>query len=364
MTAAREPIDWSQLWNPGPRREFSAEELARAGGDPPSRTLVVMVALTVLLIAESLLLRAPSALTAVLTGLVVGHLLAARYLLFRLWFEPGGCLLSRLSWRYSAVVVLIALGLRWRIDDPVLGVWAIASTACLGAATATGMWFVAVYRAEQIAGRLREMAERERVFEMARQLATAQIQPHFLFNSLAALQHWVQLKDDRAAPLLDALCAYLRTTLPMFERGRLPLADEAESARQYLEVMRLRLGERLRYRLDIDPAAAAVAVPPGLLLTLVENAVEHGVQTSLAGAEVVLTLRRRGERVVVEVADSGPGLSGVPAEGVGLGNTRRRLAQAFGALASLQLLPGEGGLGCIARIEFPFPNATTPEPTT
>ena len=353
MTTAREPIDWSQFWNPGPRRNFTRDELARAGGDPPSRTLIVITTLTVLMTVESLLLRAPEPLTAVLTGLVVGHLAAANFLLRRLWAEPSGRLLSRLSWRFTVANLLMVAGLRWRLDQAQHAIWAIATTAVLGGVTALGMWFVAVYRAEQLAGRLREMAERERVFEMARQLAAAQIQPHFLFNSLAALQHWVQQKDDRAAPLLDALCGYLRATLPMFERNRLSLAEEAESARQYLAVMQMRLGERLRYRLDIDAPAAAVRVPPGLLLTLVENAVEHGVQASLSGAEVVVHARRSGNGVTIEVRDSGPGLPAEPGEGVGLANTRRRLVQAFGDQARLQLLPGDGGIGCTARIQIP-----------
>jgi hypothetical protein len=111
--------------------------------------------------------------------------------------------------------------------------------------------------AHQIEARLRELAEQQRALDMARQLAAAQIQPHFLYNALASLQHWVQAKDDRAAPMLAALTGFLRATLPLFNRERLALGDEAEAARQYLAVMQLRLGERLRASVTIDPAAHA-----------------------------------------------------------------------------------------------------------
>ena len=89
-------------------------------------------------------------------------------------------------------------------------------------------WFVCVYRAEQIAARLREQDERAQALAAARQLASAQVQPHFLFNSLASLQHWVHTQDNRAPALLAALMGFLRTTLPLFERPQLRVSEEAQ----------------------------------------------------------------------------------------------------------------------------------------
>ena len=217
-------------------------------------------------------------------------------------------------------------------------------------------WFVTIYRAHRIEGRLRELAEQQHALDMARQLAAAQIQPHFLYNALAALQHWVQAKDDRAAPMLTALTGFLRTTLPLFNRERLALGDEAEAVRQYLAVMALRLGDRLRWSVEIDDDAARAAVPPGLLLTLVENAVEHGVTRSLAGAEVHVRAAVQGGRVALSVRDTGPGLApaaSVAGDGVGLANSRVRLAQAFAERATLQLQNAAGG-GCLATIDMPL----------
>jgi LytS/YehU family sensor histidine kinase len=219
-----------------------------------------------------------------------------------------------------------------------------------------GLWFVTIYRAHQIEGRLREQAEQARALAMAGQLAAAQIQPHFLYNALASLQHWVQAKDDRAAPMLAALTGFLRATLPLFNRPRLALGDEAEAVREYLEVMRLRLGERLRYTLAIDATAAAAQVPPGLLLTLVENAVEHGVTPSLHGAEVAVRAQAQAGQLTIDVADTGPGPAPGAADGVGLANTRTRLAQAFGGRATLTLEPASP-TGCRARITAPLETA-------
>lgn len=352
-------IDWSQLWYPGPTRVFTADELAQAGGDGPGRTLVAAVLLNYGLFALMLLHMAPAAATAALTLLLAGGGVVGGQVGRWLWRRPTRRAL--MGWTCGGVAALTVLALaaiEWnaldRGSDP--RAWLLAVYAGVSALLSVGWWFVTVYRAQQIESQLREQAEQARALAMAGQLAAAQIQPHFLYNALAALQHWVQAKDDRAAPMLDALTGFLRATLPLFNRPRLALGDEAAAVREYLEVMRLRLGERLRPRIEVDPEAAAAQVPPGLLLTLVENAVEHGVTPSLHGAEVAVRVRRDGARVLIEVADSGPGLQPGAADGVGLANTRTRLAQAFGGRASLHLDNAAGG-GCIARISAPLETA-------
>lgn len=358
-----ERIDWSQLWYPGPARVFSDAELARAGADRPSRTLVAMLLINAAVLGEVLLQAAPPQATAVLTGLLVAAALVVFRLGLQLWRRPSRRLLTLASLGFATGCVVVSVWVRYRVADEEVRAWVFGSCWGLALLATVGLWFLSIYRADRIAGRLRELDERERVADMARQLAAAQIQPHFLFNSLASLQHWVQVKDDRAAALLDSLTGYLRATLPLFNQPRLRLGDEADAVRRYLEVMRLRLGERLRFRVDIEPAAADVQVPPGLLLTLTENAIEHGVQASLHGAAVTLLARvTRAGRVVVEVRDTGPGpLPGaeVNTGGVGLANSRARLAQAFGTAASLTLEAAPAG-GCIARIEIPL--NPTPNP--
>lgn len=350
------PIDWSQLWYPGPTRQFSEAELRQAGNDRPNRTLVTMVLINYLLLGFALMQLAPPALTALLTmAFAVCGVLGSQGAL-ALWRRPTRRRLA--LWTFLgtlALVVLAALLVEWKglARGSPERAWALGVCIALDLLISLGWWFVAVWRAHQIETRLREQAEQARALAMAGQLAAAQIQPHFLYNALASLQHWVQVKDDRAAPLLDALTGFLRATLPLFNRSRLALGDEAAAAREYLEVMRLRLGERLRYGIDIEPAAAGAAVPPGLLLTLVENAVEHGVVPSLHGAEVRVSARAEAGRVVLEVADTGPGLAPGATDGIGLGNTRTRLQQSFDGRARLSLAGAPAG-GCVARIEFPL----------
>ncbi len=355
----RPAIDWSQLWYPGPTRVFTADELARAGADRPSRTLVMAALLNYLLLGAVLLQMAPPTATAVLTLVLAAGGLIGGQVALRLWRRPQrrGLMLWSIGGAFALALASL-LGIHWHglPRGSVERSWAVALLIGVNTTLMLGWWFVAVYRAHQIEARLREQAEQARALAMAGQLAAAQIQPHFLYNTLAALQHWVQAKDDRAAPMLAALTGFLRATLPLFNRPRLALGDEAAAVREYLEVMRLRLGERLRYTVDIEPAAAPVQVLPGLLLTLVENAVEHGVTPSLHGADVAVRARTEGDRVVIEVQDSGPGLSPGAADGVGLANTRTRLAQAFGGRATLALDNASGG-GCLARITAPLETA-------
>jgi signal transduction histidine kinase len=352
-------VDWSQIWYPGPTRVFTADEMARAGTDRPSRTLLTVTMLNYALAGFVLMQMAPPSATAALSLLLAIAGVIAWLGLRRLWVRPDRRSLAVVSTIGSVALMLGLIG-TIELKDLARGQppreWVVVAGIALAMLVTVVYWFAAVFRAHQIESRLRELAERERALDMARQLAAAQIQPHFLFNSLASLQHWVQAKDDRAAPMLMALTAFLRATLPLFNRQRLALGDEAEAVRQYLEVVRLRLGDRLHYGIHIDPTAAPAQVPPGLLLTLVENAVEHGVMPSLSGADVQVTASVQGSQLTVSVHDTGPGLPTDAQDGVGLANSRERLQQAFAAAASLTLENAPDG-GCTARIVCPLETA-------
>jgi LytS/YehU family sensor histidine kinase len=165
------------------------------------------------------------------------------------------------------------------------------------------------------------------------------------------VQHWVQTHDERAGPLLDALTGYLRATLPMFDQPLLILAQELEVVQRYLQVMQARLGDRLNWRVEIDAALHGLRLPPGALLTLAENAIEHGIEPQLRGGELLLRGRREGDAACLEVIDNGPGPAAGMAEGVGLANLRQRLALTCGDHATLTLgaAPG-GGFGATLRL--------------
>jgi sensor histidine kinase YesM len=125
---------------------------------------------------------------------------------------------------------------------------------------------------------------------------------------------------------------------------------------QYLQVMQLRMGARLAWQLDVPAALQTLALPPGLLLTLVENAVVHGLEPQIAGGRLALRASTDAGQALIEVSDSGAGATNPLQEGVGLANVRQRLALAFGPRATLTLGNAPAG-GFVARVQLPV---TTP----
>ena len=210
---------------------------------------------------------------------------------------------------------------------------------------------------------LRLVSERDAAARQAAEaqlkLLQGQIQPHFIFNTLSAVQHWVDSGDPRGAALLRDLTSFLRGSTELLGRERVPLAEEVAMVGHYLAIMQGRLGERLRSRIDIAPELAALPLPPGLLLTLVENAVEHAIAPALQGGQIVVTAWRHGASWTLSVCDSEAGsdphepppsepgavvAAAAPwQDGVGLTNTRQRLAHAFGRRAALALETRPGG---------------------
>jgi len=173
---------------------------------------------------------------------------------------------------------------------------------------------------------------------------TAQIEPHFLFNTLANVQALVDSGSPRAAPVLKSLIAYLRAAMPKLqESGVSALRDELTLVHAYLDLMHLRMPDRLQVKIDVDAALQALRFPPMLLLTLVENAVRHGIDPSEQGGRIEVGGRidAATRRAQLWVVDTGLGLRGSPTTGTGLENARERLRGVFGADARLELSPIE-----------------------
>jgi len=237
---------------------------------------------------------------------------------------------------------LLGTGAGWaRID----AIWGSLAIAVAGAAFGTYFFWTrersAHIAAEAAAGRLRGAElERQAAEARFRQLA-AQIEPHFLFNTLANLRALIETDPPRAVAMLDHLDGYLRASLAASRTARVPLAEECALLRSYLEIVAVRMGPRLAWRIDIPGDLAGVSVPPMLLQPLVENAVKHGLEPNPSGGEVTVSARRDGTALVVEVADTGLGLGGAT-EGTGFGvaSVRERLAAAYGEAASFTLEPG------------------------
>lgn len=249
----------------------------------------------------------------------------------------------------------------WRGLPWMLGVLAVMGLIT-GAVARLSRWRLQIQMRSLRLAAERDAAAREAA-EARLKLLQAQIRPHFIFNTLSAVQYWVDQGDPRGGPLLRTLTAFLRGCTDMMERDRVPLAQEMTMVGHYLDLMQARLGARLRCRIQSAPGHEGYELPPGLVLTLVENAVEHAVEPSLHGGEIEVRVQVLDGSLCIDIQDDGPGLEANPAEGVGDGvglrNTRARLAQSFGARAALELSspPGEpapSARGCRARIRLPL----------
>jgi signal transduction histidine kinase len=208
-----------------------------------------------------------------------------------------------------------------------------------------------------------EKSELERKALDARlRLLQAQVEPHFLFNTLANVQALVDAGSPQASAVLTSLIAYLRAAVPRMHETATTLGQELELVRAYLELMQMRMPDRLQFALRIEPSARFLRCPPMTLLTLVENAVRHGIDPSEEGGRIDVDVLLRDGRCLVRVSDTGIGLHATGGHhsglGTGLATLRERLQLAFAGDAEVSLLPVEPH-GVCAELSFPGqPEAT------
>jgi LytS/YehU family sensor histidine kinase len=220
--------------------------------------------------------------------------------------------------------------------------------------------FVAIVRQKEAFALDQELAFALERSELERQaldarlhLLQAQVAPHFLFNTLANVQALVDAGSPHASAVLRSLTAYLRAAVPLLREPAATIERELQLVQPYLELMQMRLPDRLAYAIDVDPSTLKLRCPPTTLLTLVENAVRHGIDPSEEGGRIDIAITRRGDRCVVRVTDTGAGLR-QSANGLGTGLTtlRERLQLIFGDAAHLRLTPNDPR-GAIVEIDMP-----------
>ena len=190
------------------------------------------------------------------------------------------------------------------------------------------------------------LAETERAAAEARlKLLQAQIEPHFLFNTLANLQTLIAIDPQRAQTMLGHLDGYLRATLASTRNDKSTLAEEFALLSAYLGILAIRMGPRLAYELDLPDTLAEAKLPPMLLQPLAENAIKHGLEPKMDGGSLRVSAREEGGRLVLVVEDSGLGLTGVSTAGtgVGLAHVRERLAAVYGGTATAELAEHSSG---------------------
>ena len=199
-----------------------------------------------------------------------------------------------------------------------------------------------------------EKSELERkALDTRLRLLQAQVEPHFLFNTLANVQALVDAGSPQASSVLKSLIAYLRAAVPRMQEIGTTLGQELDLVRAYLELMQMRIPDRLQFALHIEPAANSLQCPPMTLLTLVENAVRHGIDPSEEGGRIDVDVWLRDGRCHVRVTDTGGGLQSKNGGlGTGLSTLRERMQLAFGGDAQLRLTEVKPH-GVCAELEFP-----------
>jgi len=196
-------------------------------------------------------------------------------------------------------------------------------------------------------------------------LLKAQLDPHFLFNTLHAITAQIHADPAVAEAMTCRLSDFLRVSLAADGVQQVTLASELEHLQSYVEIQRLRFRGRFDARLEIEPEALAGLMPSLLLQPLVENVVKHGVAVRAEPVHAVIRAGRRGGRLRLEIEDDGPGLApGPPAAGIGLANTRARLAKLYGGDQRLELENLAAG-GLLVVVELPWQEAdAAPRPAT
>lgn len=216
---------------------------------------------------------------------------------------------------------------------------------------------VAVYCAEYYSRfRERELAASQLQAQLARaqlQALRMQLNPHFLFNAMNSISMLVRAgRNEEAVRMLAGLGDLLRTVLEEERPHEVPLRDELQFLERYLEIEQIRAG-RLRVRMDVAPETMDARVPNLILQPIVENAIRHGIARSSTASLVEIGARRENGSLLLSVRDDGPGVRDAGGEGVGLRNTRARLAGMYGDAQALALENAEEG-GAQVTIRLPF----------
>ena len=222
-----------------------------------------------------------------------------------------------------------------------------------------------IERETQAARQQEQIAAAGRMLAEARLRALqAQIEPHFLYNTLANVVSLIDTQPAQARRMLERFIDYLRASLAASRAESATLGGELDLVRAYLDVLGVRMGARLRYRIEADSETRQLPIAPMLLQPLVENAIMHGIEPKMEGGEILVRAQVIDDALCVEVSDSGMGLGHAPPRpggGVGLSNLRERVRQLHGPTAQLQLIENQA-CGVTSRLLLPLTKVTPSTP--
>ncbi len=272
------------------------------------------------------------------------------------WLVPLGVALGYLAGTTMAGVLLAQPVYGYWIDQPrkALGYF-LVSLAAGGVLTYFYMSRVQLAMAREEMARTQAQAEaaQRQAAESQLMLLQSQLEPHMLFNTLANMRALISHNPEQAQQMLDHLVAYLRATLGSSRTTLQPLKTEFARLRDYLELMAIRMGQRLNFTLDLPPELADVAVPALLLQPLVENAIRHGLEPKVEGGTITVQAHLDEHLLVLDVKDTGVGL---PPEGstpgFGLAQVRERLSTLYGPQGTIEFI-ADGAYHTWVRVSFP-----------
>lgn len=192
-----------------------------------------------------------------------------------------------------------------------------------------------------------------RLLEAEMAALQAQIEPHFLFNTLALIGQLIETNPQQASVVHQHLIKYLRSALPQIRQaGNGSLKQQIDMSRAYLNIMQARMGERLSYDIDLPTELEQATFPSMMIQTLVENAIKHGLEPKTSGGHIHIAASKSAENVEVEVSDTGVGFNLHADDGIGLSNIRERLKVLYAGKAQLIIEAPAGG-GATLRIQIP-----------
>jgi len=260
--------------------------------------------------------------------------------------------LALVEWRqlYVTWFLALAFGIFLRLGEA--AVWFVLIS--FGVKVLAGGKRRAELMAKEAADKANVATLERRLMEAQMAALQAQVEPHFLFNTLALIGQLIETDPKEAARVHAHLIEYLRSSLPQMRGGRGgTLGKQLELSRAYLAIMQARMKERLSVRFEVPDFLGSAPFPPMMLQTLIENAIKHGLEPKIAGGAIVVRGYVVGSTLHVDVCDNGVGIDLHAGDGIGLANIRERLALLYGADAELVIETPPGGGAC-ASIRIPY----------
>ena len=247
-------------------------------------------------------------------------------------------------------ILNLSIGGRLWAQWPMIG-WGIGLTAQGLSVFAGRSFFGAEWeqkKVDEIMARenLKAVSSEKQLVQAQMRMLQAQIEPHFLFNTLANIQTLIPRAPEKASLMMDNFIAYLRQSLTASRAQQGTVKQEVDLLRNYLELLKIRMGDRLQFEFDIEPDLQSASLPPMLLQPIVENAIKHGLEPKVEGGRVRVSAHRSGATMVLTVTDNGLGFSehaDSSGAGVGLANLRERLAVLYDGQATLTVADAKPG---------------------